>query len=66
MKVGDLIKLQKGARDHFALDSEYAILIEKLPRTDNLGYDWCVFVDGVCIDLGRQIEQSSEVVNEGR
>jgi hypothetical protein len=66
MKPGDLIKLQKGTRNHFALDSEFAIVVEKLPRTDNLKYDWCVFVDGVCIDLGRQIENSCEVISESR
>ena len=42
------------------------MLVEKMPRNDRLEYDWRVFVDGRSIELGRQIEQSSEVVNESR
>jgi hypothetical protein len=41
-------------------------LVEKLPRMDRLEYDWKVLVDGRYIELGRQIEQSSEVINESR
>ena len=66
MKVGDLIKLPDGCRNHWELPTGIAILIEKLPRADRLEYDWKVLVDGKYIELGRQIEQSSEVVNESR
>jgi len=63
MKVGDLIKLQSGTRDHWQLPTGVALLVEKLPRTDELEYDWRVLVDGRYIELGRQIEQSSEVIS---
>ncbi len=64
MKVGDLIKLNLGAVNHFRLSSDAAILWEKLPRDDHLEYDWKVFVDGVFIELGRQIEYNAELINE--
>jgi hypothetical protein len=66
MKVGDLIKLQSGTRNHWELPTGIALLIEKRPRRDSLDYDWKVLVDGRYIYLGRQIEHSSEMVNEGR
>ena len=66
MKVGDLVKLPPGARDVWGLPTGVALLVEKMPRSDRLEYDWRVFVDGRSIELGRQIEQSAEVVNESR
>jgi len=63
MKVGDLIKLQSGTRNHWRLPTGIALLVEKLPRADELEYDWRVLVDGRYIELGRQIEQSSEVIS---
>lgn len=63
MKVGDLIKLQSGTRNHWQLPTGVALLVEKLPRVDELEYDWRVLVDGRYIELGRQIEQSSEVIS---
>ena len=66
MKVGDVIKLPKGCSNHWGLPTGLAVLVEKIPRTDNLEYDWNVFVDGRLINLGRQIEQSAEILNEHR
>ena len=66
MKVGDLVKLQRGTRNHWGLPTGIALLLEKLPRNDRLEYDWRVLVDGMSIELGRQLEQSSEVLNESR
>ena len=66
MKVGDLVRLQSGTRSHWGLPTGVALLIEKLPRNDRLEYDWKVLVDGQYIELGRQIEGSSEVINESR
>tara|TARA_Y100001938_G_C8083588_1_gene430586 strand:+ start:831 stop:1031 length:201 start_codon:yes stop_codon:yes gene_type:complete len=66
MKVGDLVRLQSGTRSHWGLPTGVALLIEKLPRNDRLEYDWKVLVDGRYIELGRQIEGSSEVINESR
>lgn len=66
LKVGDLIQLPKGTRSHWGLPTGIALLAEKLPRNDRLEYDWQVIVDGRCIELGRQLEQSSEVLNESR
>ena len=66
MKVGDLVRLQSGARKHWGSPTGVALLIEKLPRNDRLEYDWKVLVDGRYIELGRQLEQSSEVLNESR
>ena len=66
MKAGDLVKLQKGTRIHWGLPTGIALLLEKLPRNDRLEYDWRVLVDGRSIELGRQLEQSSEVLNEAR
>ena len=61
MKVGDMIKLQSGTRRHFGLRTGVVLLIEKLPREDTLEYDWKVLTEtGRTIELGRQIERSSE------
>jgi len=66
MKVGDVIKLPKGCSDHWGLPTGIALLVGKTPRTDYLEYDWTVFVDGRFIGLGRQIEDSAEVIGESR
>ena len=56
MKVGDLVKLPRGTRNHWGLPTGIALLLEKLPRNDRLEYDWRVLVDGMSIELGRQLE----------
>ena len=66
MNVGDVIKLPRGCSNHWGLPTGIAILVEKTPRTDYLEYDWSVFVDGRLIGLGRQIEDSAEMLNESR
>ena len=66
MKVGDLIQLQEGTRNHWGLPTGIALLAEKLPRNDYLEYDWRVIVDGQAIELGRQLELSAEVISESR
>ena len=66
MKVGDLIKLQSGTCNHWGLPTGIALLVEKLPRNDRFEYDWKVLVDGRYIELGRQMEQSSEMISESR
>ena len=66
MKIGDVIKLPKGCSNHWGLPTGIAVLIERLPRTDYLEYSWSVFVDGRLIELGRQIEQSAEMLSESR
>ena len=66
MKVGDLVQLQRGTRKHWDLPSGVALLIEKLPRNDRLEYDWKVLVDGRYIELGRQLEDSSEILSAAR
>ena len=66
MKAGDIVKLARGVYNHFGLESFVAVLVEKLPREDNLEYDWLVLTDGRLIELGRQIEQSAELISEGR
>jgi hypothetical protein len=63
MKIGDLIQLQRGTRKHWDLPTGVALLIEKLPRKDYLEYDWKVLVDGRTIELGRQLEGSSELLS---
>jgi len=64
VKAGDIVKLARGAYNHFGLESFTAVLIEKMPRKDNLEYDWLVMTDGRLIELGRQIEQSAEIISE--
>ena len=65
MKVGDMIKLQSGTRNHWGLRTGVVVLVEKLPREDALEYDWKVLTEtGRAIELGRQIECSSELVSE--
>ena len=66
MKIGSVVKLSQGVYNHFGLESFVAVLIEKIPRKDNLEYDWLVLTDGRLIELGRQIEQSAELISEGR
>jgi hypothetical protein len=66
VKVGDLIKLQSSTRTHWGLPTGVALLVKKLLRNDRYEYDWRVLVDGRYVELGRQIEQSSEVLHESR
>ena len=66
MKVGDLVQLQEGTRNHWGLPTGIALLTEKLPRNDYLEYDWKVVVDGRYIELGRQLELSAEILSESR
>ena len=64
MKVGDMIRLQSGTRKHWGLRTGVVVLLERLPRADALGYDWKVLTEtGHTIELGRQIEGSSEIIN---
>ena len=64
MKVGSLVQLHKGTCMHWDLPTGLALLTEKLPRNDRLEYDWKVLVDGRCIELGRQLEQSVTLISE--
>jgi hypothetical protein len=66
MKVGDLVRLPNGSCRHWGLPTGIALLVAKLPRNDRLEYDWKVYVDGRSIELGRQLEQSAEILNESR
>lgn len=66
MKVGSVVKLARGVYNHYGLESFIAVLVEKLPREDSLEYDWLVLTDGRLIELGRQIEQSAELISESR
>ncbi|MEC7281415.1 MAG: hypothetical protein VXU50_05065 [Verrucomicrobiota bacterium] len=66
MKVGSVVQLARGAYNHFGLESFTAVLVEKIPRKDDLEYDWLVLTDGRLIELGRQIEQSAELISESR
>ena len=64
MKVGDMVKLPRGCRTHWGLRTGVVVLMAKLPRTDTLEYDWKVLTEtGQAIELGRQIETSSELVS---
>ena len=65
MKVGDMVRLQRGTRRHWGLRTGVVVLMAKLPREDALEYDWKVLTEtGRTIELGRQIECSSELVSE--
>ena len=67
MKVGDMIKLQRLTANVWDLPNGVVMLLEKLPREDELEYDWRVLTEtGRTIELGRQIEGSSELINESR
>lgn len=67
MKVGDMIKLQRLTANVWDLPNGVVMLLEKLPRADELEYDWKVLTEtGRTIELGRQIEGSSELINENR
>jgi len=64
VNVGDMIKLQSGTRRHWDLRTGVVMLLEKLPREDALEYDWKVLTEtGRTIELGRQIEGSSELIS---
>jgi len=63
VQVGDMILLTTGPVRHFDLTNPTAVLIAKVPRQDYLEYGWLAFASGRFIRLGRQIEQSCEVVN---
>ena len=64
MQVGDMVKLQSGTRRHWGLRTGVVVLMERLPRADALEYDWKVLTEtGRTIELGRQIEVSSELIN---
>ena len=47
---------------HWELKTDVGVLAAKLPRTDVLEYDWKVFIDGRYLELGRQLEDSGEVL----
>ena len=66
MKVGDLVTLSDGPRQHFKIISKTALLVKKLPRSDRYEYDWLVLVDGRFIGLGRQLEDSEKILSESR
>ena len=67
MKVGDMIRLQRLTANVWDLPNGVVMLLEKLPREDELEYDWKVLTEtGRTIELGRQIEGSSELINESR
>jgi hypothetical protein len=63
VQVGDMILLTTGPVRHFGLTNPTAVLVAKVPRQDDLEYGWLAFASGRFIRLGRQIEQSCEVVN---
>ena len=64
MKVGDMIRLQSGTASVWDLRTGVVMLLEKLPRADELEYDWKVLTEtGKTIELGRQIEGSSELIS---
>ena len=64
MKVGDMIRLQSGTASVWDLRTGIVVLLEKLPRADELEYDWKVLTEtGHTIELGRQIEGSSEIIS---
>ena len=64
MKVGDMIRLQSGTASVWDLRTGVVVLLEKLPRADALEYDWKVLTEtGRTIELGRQIEGSSELIS---
>ena len=64
VKVGDMIKLQSGTRKHWDLQTGIVMLLEKLPRPDTMEYDWKALTEtGRIIELGRQIEGSSEIIS---
>ena len=64
MKVGDMIRLQSGTASVWDLCTGVVMLLEKLPRADELEYDWKVLTEtGRAIELGRQIEGSSELIS---
>ena len=66
MKVGDLIEISIGTKDLLGLKCDHGLLLKKLPRSDDLEYDWQVLVDGRIVELGRQVEWSymSRVVSD--
>ncbi len=64
MKVGDMIRLQSGTASVWDLRTGVVVLLEKLPRADELEYDWKALTEtGKTIELGRQIEVSSEIIS---
>jgi len=63
MKIGDMIMLNSGPVYHFDLTNPVAVLVAKVPRSDYLEYGWLAFASGRFIRLGRQIEQTCEVLN---
>ena len=67
MKVGDLIELSSGTTLALGLKGTHGLLLKKLPRSDDLEYDWQVLVDGLIVELGRQVEwcYGTRIVSEG-
>ena len=62
MKAGDLIKVGHGAVTAFDLDSPFVILLDRVPRTDYLEYDWKCLAGSRQVMMGRQIEDSCDVI----
>ena len=63
MQVGDMIMLGSGPIHHFELTNPVAVLVSKISRPDYLEYAWLAFASGRFIRLGRQIEESCEVLS---
>ena len=66
MKAGDLIELSIGTKNALGVQCDHGLLLKKLPRDDDLEYDWQVLIDGQIVELGRQVEWSymSRVVSD--
>ena len=64
MKVGDVIRVPKGARSAFKLKSDIAIVVARATRKDDYPDDFEIMVDGIIVAMGFQLEQNAEVLND--
>jgi hypothetical protein len=66
MKVGDVIRIPKGARNAFNLKDMTGIIVDRIPRPDSLPDDFEILVDGIVHSMGFQLKDSAEVISESR
>ena len=64
MKVGDVIRIPKGAQRAFNLKSDIGIVVSTRRRVDDYPDDLNVMIDSIIHAMGFQLEQNSEVISE--
>jgi hypothetical protein len=66
MKIGDMIKIPRGAKSAFNLDDDTGVVVGSVARIDHLPDDWLILVDGAIHTMGHQLRDPCPVINASR